>query len=121
LEAKGVKVAIIALAAYEFNQSEGNSAGSAPIDLIDNHKQIAQAKAKADIVIVTIHGGNEYFPYPRPKLRKMCRHFIELGADAIICHHPHTAGAYETHNGKPIFYSIGNLIFDDANPRPGWN
>lgn len=118
---KGVAVAIIAIAEYEFNQSENGGPGSAPIDIIDNTKQIQEAKALADIVIVTIHGGNEYFPYPRPGLRKLCRYFIELGVDAVICHHPHIPGAYEVYNDKPIYYSIGNFLFDNDNPPNEWD
>lgn len=117
---KEVTIAVIALAEYEFNQAEENKAGSAPIDLIENYKQIKEAKNNSDILIITLHAGNEYFPYPRPNLRKICHHFIELGADAIICHHPHVPGAYETYKEKPIFYSLGNLIFDKKNPLPDW-
>lgn len=116
----GVKVAIIAIAEYEFNQSENGGAGSAPIDLIDNYQQIQQARAQADVVIITLHGGNEYFPYPRPGLRKVCQHYIELGVEAVICHHPHVPGAYEYYQGKPIVYSLGNFIFDSTNPPQDW-
>lgn len=119
-ESKGVKVAIIAIAEHEFNQSEDGGAGSAPIDLVDNFKQIEVAKKLADIIVVTIHGGNEYFPYPRPKLRKLCKHFIDLGVDAVVCHHPHVPGAYEAYSGKPIYYSIGNLLFDNSDPQDYW-
>src|SRR5699024_6850639 len=121
VERKGVKIAVIAIAEFEFNQSENGGPGSAPIDLIDNYVQIKKAQEDADIVIVTIHGGNEYFPYPRPGLRKLCRHFIDLGVAAVVCHHPHVPGAYEVYNDSPIFYSIGNFIFDHSNPPEGWN
>ena len=80
-----------------------------------------QAKEEADMVIVTLHAGNEYFPYPRPNLRKLCHYYIDLGVEAVVCHHPHVPGAYEYYNAKPIFYSIGNLIFDNTNPPKGWN
>lgn len=120
IERKGVKIAIIAIAEFEFNQSENGGPGSAPIDLIDNYAQIKKAQEDADIVIVTIHGGNEYFPYPRPGLRKICKHFIDLGVNAVVCHHPHVPGAYEVYKGSPIFYSIGNFIFDHSNPPEGW-
>lgn len=118
---KGVKVAIIAVAEHEFNQSEDGGAGSAPINLIDNFKQIKQAKSEADIVIVTLHGGNEYYPYPRPGLRKLCQHYIDLGADSVICHHPHVPGAYEYHQNKPIIYSLGNFVFDNKSPPKDWD
>lgn len=117
----GFKVAIIALAEHEFNQADENRAGSAPMDVIDNYHQIKEAKEQADIVIVTLHAGNEYFPYPRPNLRKLCKHYLDLGVEAVVCHHPHVPGAYEYYNGKPIFYSIGNLIFDNEKPPKEWD
>jgi len=120
-EVKGAKIAIIAIAEHEFNQSEKGGAGSAPIDPIANYKQIMQAKQKADIIVVTLHGGNEYFPYPRPGLRKLCQYYIDLGVEAVICHHPHVPGAFEYYNGKPIIYSLGNFIFDSANPPKDWD
>lgn len=118
---KGLIVAVIAISEHEFNQSEGDGAGAAPIDLIDNFKQINNARSAADIVIVTIHGGNEHFQYPRPGLRKLCKHFIDLGVDAVVCHHPHVPGAYEYYRDKPIVYSLGNLIFDSSNPPEDWD
>lgn len=120
-EVKGIKVAVIAIAEHEFNQSEDGGAGSAPIDLVDNYQQIKNAQSQADIVIVTIHGGNEYFPYPRPGLRKICQHYIDLGVEAVICHHPHVPGAYEYYQGKPIVYSLGNLVFDNNKPPKDWD
>lgn len=116
-----LSVAIIAIAEHEFNQAGDNAGGSAPIDVIDNYHQIMLAKKQADIVIVTLHGGNEYFPYPRPGLRKLCQHYIDLGVETVICHHPHVPGAYEYYKGKPIFYSLGNLIFDNPKPTKDWD
>lgn len=121
VERDGFKVAFIALAEHEFNQADENRAGSAPMDAIDNYHQIMQAKEQVDMVIVTLHAGNEYFPYPRPNLRKLCKHYINLGVEAVVCHHPHVPGAYEYYNGKPIFYSIGNFIFDNEKPPKGWD
>lgn len=118
---KGLTVALIALAEHEFNQSENGGAGSAPIDGIDTYRQIMEARSQADIVIVTLHAGNEYFAYPRPGLRKLCHHYIDLGAEAVVCHHPHVPGAYEYYKGKPVIYSLGNFIFDTAAPPEGWD
>lgn len=119
-EVNGARIAIIALAEHEFNQSENGGPGTAPVDPIDNLRQIRDAKEQADVVIVTLHGGNEYFPYPRPGMRKLCHFYIDQGADAVVCHHPHVPGAYEYHRGKPILYSLGNFIFDVAEPPEDW-
>jgi len=121
VEKKGVTIAIIAVAEHEFSIAEPDRPGAAPLDPIDNTMQIEYARSKADLVFVTIHGGNEYFPYPRPGLRKICRYFIDRGADGVMCHHVHVPGAYELYKQKLIVYSLGNLLFDHANPPQGWN
>jgi poly-gamma-glutamate synthesis protein (capsule biosynthesis protein) len=120
-EVSGIKIAIVAVTEHEFSLAENNKPGAAHLDPIDNHKQIKLAQRKADIVIVTIHGGNEYFPYPRPGLRKLCKHYIDLGVEAIICHHPHVPGAYEYYQDKPIIYSLGNFIFDSPKQKKDWD
>ena len=116
-----IRVAIIAVCEHEYGIAEENKAGTAPLDTIENIRQIQEARKNADFVIFTIHGGNEYFPYPRPYLRKQCQFYIEQGCDAVICHHPHVPGAYEIHNGKPIFYSLGNFIFDNDKTPLDWD
>ncbi len=68
------------------------------------------------IVIVTLHWGAEYQNNPTSIQRKQAKILIEAGADAIIGHHPHVVQSYESVMGKPVFYSIGNLIFDNKNP-----
>lgn len=121
IEKCGVKIALIAVAEHEWNIAEENKPGAAPLDPIDNLTQLEHAKQLADLVFITIHGGNEYFPFPRPGLRKICKFYIRKGADAVICHHAHVPGAYEFYQDKPIVYSLGNLIFDRLIPVDGWN
>lgn len=117
LSRSGMTVALIAMAEQEFNAASYTQPGAAILDTISLIEQIRAVKSKADVVVVTIHGGNEYFPYPRPGLRRLARHAVEMGADAVLCHHSHVPGATETYQGKPIHYSLGNLIFD-ASPAP---
>lgn len=114
-------IAIVAVAEREFSIAGEDTAGAAVLDPIDNLVSIYEAKKNADLVFVTIHGGNEYYPYPRPGLKKICRYFIEQGVDGVICHHAHVPGAYEIYKNKPIVYSLGNLIFDNPNPPFWWD
>jgi len=118
---KGKRISIIAVAEREFSIAEKNKAGAAPLDPVDNLLALNKAKKYADLIFVTIHGGNEYYPYPRPGLKKICRFFIDQGADGVICHHAHVPGAYELYKDKPIVYSLGNLLFDKSSARMGWN
>jgi poly-gamma-glutamate synthesis protein (capsule biosynthesis protein) len=120
LSQQGVVIAIIAVAERQFGIAGEDEPGVAPLDAIDNFRQVQQAKTQADLVFVSVHGGNELYSWPRPGLRKLCHFLIESGADAVICHHSHVPGAYELIDGKPIFYSLGNLIFDHVTPPEGW-
>jgi poly-gamma-glutamate synthesis protein (capsule biosynthesis protein) len=43
---------------------------------------------------------------------KTCRFFASLGVTAIVNHHTHCVSGYEVYNNVPIFYSLGNFIFD---------
>ena len=45
-------------------------------------------------------------------MKKLYRHFITLGADAVINHHQHCFSGYELYKKKPIFYGLGNFNFD---------
>jgi poly-gamma-glutamate capsule biosynthesis protein CapA/YwtB (metallophosphatase superfamily) len=81
-------------------------------------KLVAAYKASRpnDRIIVTLHWGIEYQPVATSLQHDQAKALVEAGADAIIGHHPHVVQRYEKINGKPVFYSIGNLIFDNPNP-----
>jgi len=75
--------------------------------LIDKAKHIG-----ADKIIVSIHWGYEYKEISNTNQRELAHYFIDNGADIIIGHHPHVVQEMEMYNNKPIFYSLGNFIFD---------
>ena len=50
---------------------------------------------------------------PLPYVRDRYLQYLDLGADVVVGHHPHVPENYELfENGKAIFYSLGNFIFD---------
>ena len=76
-------------------------------------KRIAEIKAKCRWCIIVSHGGEEFTSLPSPYTRDRYLKFLELGADVVVGHHPHVPENYELFdNGKAIFYSLGNFIFD---------
>lgn len=76
-------------------------------------KRIAEIKAKRRWCVVVAHGGEEFAPMPLPYTRERYLKYLELGADVVVGHHPHVPENYELFdNGKAIFYSLGNFIFD---------
>ena len=68
-------------------------------------------------VVVILHWGMEYQSSPTLSQRKGARRLIRAGADAIIGHHPHVIQKEEYFKGKPIFYSLGNFVFDQRKPE----
>jgi poly-gamma-glutamate synthesis protein (capsule biosynthesis protein) len=58
------------------------------------------------------HWGEEYELIPSERQKREARLFIDAGADAVIGGHPHVVQPAETYNGKTIFYSLGNFVFD---------
>lgn len=76
-------------------------------------ERIAQVKSKCRWCVVVAHGGEEFTSLPSPYTRGRYIKYLELGADVVVGHHPHVPENYELFdNGKAIFYSLGNFIFD---------
>lgn len=65
-----------------------------------------------NFLIVSLHWGEEYKLINSPAQQKLAHQLIEAGADLIIGHHPHVVQNIEKYQGKLIFYSLGNFIFD---------
>ena len=76
-------------------------------------ERIAEIKAKCRWCVIVCHGGEEFNPMPSTYTRDRYIKYLELGADVVVGHHPHVPENYELfENGKAIFYSLGNFIFD---------
>ena len=76
-------------------------------------KRIDEIKAKCRWCVICVHGGEEFAAMPLPYTRERYIKFLEMGADVVVGHHPHVPENYELFpDGKMIFYSLGNFIFD---------
>lgn len=82
---------------------------------IDKPDQVAllvtKEKEDGNFAVVYPHWGNEYAS-SSPEQREVAHLFIDAGADAVIGSHPHVIQETEEYKGRPIFYSLGNFIFD---------
>jgi gamma-polyglutamate biosynthesis protein CapA len=74
--------------------------------------EIDRIRPQVDFLIVSPHWGPEYQREPTEKMVALAHSWIDHGADAIIGAHPHVIGDVEEYNGKKIFYSLGNFVFD---------
>jgi len=64
--------------------------------------------------VVYVHWGTEFINYPSSQQKKFAHWLIDAGFDLVIGMHPHVLQGYEVYNGKYIFYSLGNFVFDMA-------
>ncbi len=95
--------------------SAADSPGSAHMTVKALKQDIAAARAAgADVVVVMPHWGVEYTARPTALQQKLGRAAINAGADMVIGNHPHWVGAMEVYKGKPIWYALGNLVFDQT-------
>ncbi len=101
------------IAAYY--RSGPDTPGSARMTVKALKRDIAATRrAGADLVIVFPHWGIEYQATPTALQEKLGRAAIDAGADMVIGNHPHWVGAMEVYKGKPIWYALGNFVFDQT-------
>ena len=82
-------------------------------DLEGNAKSTAQATLMDDLTLVSIHAhenGSERW-IPADFIVEFAHACVDAGADMVVGHGPHLLRGIEIYKGKPIFYSVGNFIF----------
>lgn len=78
-------------------------------------KELKEARRKADVVIVSMHWGNEYVETPSETQVEQAKFLADLGVDLIIGHHPHVIQPFAIINDKThVVYSLGNFLSDQS-------
>jgi poly-gamma-glutamate capsule biosynthesis protein CapA/YwtB (metallophosphatase superfamily) len=117
-----IKFAFINFCENEESTTSGKTPGANPLNPVSNYYAIQKAKAQANYVIVIVHGGHEFYSLPSPRMQETYRFFIDSGASAVVGHHTHCYSGYEIYQDAPIFYSLGNFLFDWNDRRDTtWN
>jgi poly-gamma-glutamate capsule biosynthesis protein CapA/YwtB (metallophosphatase superfamily) len=86
-----------------------------PSDLKEILRSVRQGKETSDFLIATVHchqPGN-WSQRPPDFLVKFAHNAIDQGADEFIAQGPHQLRGIEIYKGKPIFYSLGNFVFQN--------
>ena len=120
LEAKGVRFGFLAYTTlYPASlEAEGENPGISSFSLEKAGAAIAGLKQEVDVVIVSMHWGEEYRTNSTQEQRDTAHALADLGADFVIGHHPHVTEEVETYHSpvtdrdSVIAYSLGNLVFD---------
>ena len=82
----------------------------------DLRRKLRQARSLASFVVVYVHWGSEFLDWPDERQRLTALRLVKSGADIIVGHHPHVIQKPEILQGKPVYYSLGNFLFDQRYP-----
>ncbi|SEL04367.1 poly-gamma-glutamate synthesis protein (capsule biosynthesis protein) [Pseudobutyrivibrio ruminis] len=83
-------------------------------DETDLLNAISEADSQVDYLFVMVHWGVEHTTELEDYQANDGHKMIDAGADAVIGMHSHCLQPVEYYNGKPIFYSLGNFIFNQT-------
>lgn len=115
-EVEGVKIAFLAftnLGSEHWSAREDQS-GPSWLTTGNLERGIKKAKDEADLVIVSMHFGEEYLSSPTSEQEFFARLAIDAGVDLVVGHHSHIIQPIEKHGQGFIAYSLGNFVFDQA-------
>jgi len=118
-ETKGTKIGFLAYtnsgaAGWQASQNYSGIAWADWNNLDKIKEDIKKAKSQVDVLIVSLHAGEEYSPTPNQFQIEFSRMAIDAGADLAVGHHPHVVQKNERYQNGWIFYSLGNFVFDQS-------
>lgn len=126
VEKKGLRVAVLGFNEFQPRSFEADhdKPGIAWSEDEQVLRDIAWARGpgRADVLVAVMHWGWEE-PLANQRQRQMARLMIDAGVDVVVGGHPHLVQDIEVYKGKPVFYSLGNFVFEGFdNPvnNTGW-
>ncbi len=118
-EINGLRLAFFAYEGLRATyQAIANAAGCMWLDPEAAGRAIAETRSDADLIIVSVHWGEEYHSLPNAYQRRVAQQLADAGADIIIGHHPHVVQPVEWVQGEDrphptlVAFSLGNFLFD---------
>ena len=113
IEVNGVRYGFVSLGEVNERVFAGvESPGIAPLTRSNLESAIQMAKEQADVVIILPHSGPEDYPEVTPQQKYWARYSVAYGADLVVITHAHILQGYHRLEGVPVFYSLGNFVFD---------
>jgi poly-gamma-glutamate capsule biosynthesis protein CapA/YwtB (metallophosphatase superfamily) len=113
VEVNGVHFGIVSLGQLEpMAFAAENTPGIAVLTEESLRSTILAAKEVADVVIAMPHWGPEDVPTPNWSQRNLAQVAVDAGADLVVGNHTHVVQAIQQIDGVPVFYGLGNFVFD---------
>jgi len=75
-------------------------------------RDIQSVREESDVVVLSLHWGEEFVECPSPAQVRIAHELIDAGAHLILGHHPHILQGIEQYGNGLVAYSLGNFVFD---------
>jgi len=109
-DVKGIKVGILA---YCETQQYHLDTKILPIIHVEQIKNdVKKLRQECDVIVVSLHWGDEFIDYPSPKQTQIAHDIIDSGVHLILGHHSHAMQGIEKYNDGLIVYSLGTFVKD---------
>jgi poly-gamma-glutamate synthesis protein (capsule biosynthesis protein) len=116
--ADGKTIALLAISDVDPKPSSKIAAASVRAKL---GPAITKARSHANLVVCLVHWGIENSERITDEQRELARWLIDRGVDLVVGSHPHCVQPLDFYHGRPIAYSLGNLVFDGVPTVASWN
>ena len=125
---RGVKIGFLGATGFlniptKFDSDEPQVAVLTDASLPAFCQRVKELKARVDLVVMSIHWGEEEMTTPREREKNFAHALCEAGVDVVLGHHPHVLQPIEVFDAKDgrrsvICYSLGNFV--TGNPKDSW-
>ena len=112
--AGNTKIGFYAVCENEFSGYYPETLGANIIERPRCLNEIAHLASECDYTVVLFHGGKELYRYPTPLQQRICKEFVDFGADLVVCQHSHCIGCLEQYKDSTILYGQGNFYFGSS-------
>jgi poly-gamma-glutamate capsule biosynthesis protein CapA/YwtB (metallophosphatase superfamily) len=110
----GIRFGIVSLGQIEQGgvYATADKAGIAVLTEANVEAAIRMARQVSDVVIVMPHWGPEDVATPNWIQRNLAHQIVAAGADIVVGNHTHVVQGIQVIDGIPVFYGLGNFVFD---------
>jgi hypothetical protein len=111
VERAGVRLGIVCAADPRYHPATGTSAGTFPAIPELLRESLQDLRSRADCLVVSIHGGQEFLPVPSRRQVQLADLCLAEGASVVCFHHAHCLSGTRRDERGLVLFGTGNYLF----------
>jgi poly-gamma-glutamate capsule biosynthesis protein CapA/YwtB (metallophosphatase superfamily) len=111
VEVNGMRLGVVCAADPRYHPATQRSAGTFPAIPELLRDGLRDLRSRADVLVASIHCGQEFLPVPSSRQRQLADLCLEEGARVVCFHHAHCVSGIQNEDRGAVFYGLGNYIF----------